>query len=158
MEGAPVADGPGHKGQERKETGDERNAHGFFEPPRAAAIHQEGRPEDYGQQGAIRAQQSGVAPGKGQQGCPKQPRAIEQFPQGEKTQGYAEDGKGFGECEGDVICRKRTKGRQQEREAGGSWATQFPGQPRSEQASAKVNQDLDIDHGTIVCCAEKGKA
>ncbi len=95
------------KGSSESSSGYEGEAEGGGESQRLAAVDNEGRPEDYRQQGAIGAQEGGEAPGKNERCGPLQAGAIQHLGEGAKAQRDAEDGQGLGERGGYVSCGER---------------------------------------------------
>src|ERR1700693_2829116 len=123
MEGARIAYCPGDKWEQRKQPGREGETESGAESQRLATVDDEGRPEDYCQQGAIGTQKGGKAPGKDERCGPLQAGALQHLCEGTEAQRHAEDGKGFGEWGGYVSCGEGAESGEQQGDAGGAGPT-----------------------------------
>ena len=136
----------------------QRDAQRPRQPKRDAAVEDEGGKEGYGQQSAIGPQKRRAAPGKCERQHPPPVGAREHRGKGIETEGYAKNGKRFGERHGHVICREGTKRRQPKSDHRSPARAEPVNEAGDEQACGQVDHHLQVENGEVVLLAKSRKA
>jgi len=168
VEGVPVAERPGDKGEDGEESSDEGELEGAARAegwPRADAfaapfppIEQESGAEGDSEQGPIGAEEGCVADGEGEGGNPNWRGFGEDSDQRVEAEGDAEYGEAFGERGGGVIGGERAECGEPESNHGGATVPDAGDEGGDEQAGGEVDGDLHEHGGVVMLHAEEGEA